>query len=200
MEQVGVNELAAEFGIESQVVLQTMENFGLFIPPTGGPIREKDVIWLRLHLQYIRDPERKRRVDEYAIAKKRAHEEWAAWRAYQLANAGQPAGRETSQPGTPDDTAPGALTEPGKVQELLRIWDALMNLAPDPSRAVFFLAKQSILTRAAVDQVRRVRNQCAHPDSKGWPSPYDLDTALTTAREIHRRLVPPRTSDMPRPY
>ena len=83
---------------------------------------------------------------------------------------------------------PGAELPPGLIRELLELWDHLLGFAPDSSLAVRFLAEQSKLPRKEIDRVRRVRNQCAHPGSQGWPRPYDLDLALATARELHRRM------------
>lgn len=85
---------------------------------------------------------------------------------------------------------PAAETPPvqGNIQELLDHWDALRRLAPDPGRAISFLTQHGDLPRYDVDHVRRVRNQCAHPTEKGWPSEYDIDKALVIARELRRRL------------
>jgi hypothetical protein len=74
------------------------------------------------------------------------------------------------------------------IRELLHHWDILKRLAPDPGRAVSFLAQESKLPHSDVDHLRRVRNQCAHSGEHGWPSDYDINKALVTARELRRRL------------
>lgn len=77
---------------------------------------------------------------------------------------------------------------PERVAELLGRWATLMNLAPDPRDAVSYLATRSGMAHWKVDRVRKVRNQCAHPDRYGWPSQDDVDTALATANEVFYRL------------
>ena len=109
----------------------------------------------------------------------------------------------THEPKTSGDPVTAATAQPTKapaapkrsLDELLEGWAALIRLAPKPSRAdprkhVRFLAQQANLPEEVVDHVRRVRNQCAHPDRDGWPSPGDMDTALAALREIRRRLPP----------
>jgi predicted RNA-binding protein with RPS1 domain len=83
------------------------------------------------------------------------------------------------------------------MRELLESWDALRKLVPEDQDSVSFLASRSGLRRDIIFQVRRTRNQCAHPDG-GWPAPYDIDMAVATARELLRRLqLPSRTQRRP---
>lgn len=80
----------------------------------------------------------------------------------------------------------------GRIVELLSSWDTLSSLAPEPDHCVDYLAKQSGLPRADVARLRKVRNRCAHPAERGWPSPYEIDIALTTARALRHRMALPR--------
>jgi hypothetical protein len=80
--------------------------------------------------------------------------------------------------------------EDRRIVELLAVWDGLSGLAPDPDRCIDYLADRSWIPRADVERVRKVRNQCAHPAERGWPSSYELDLALTTAAELRRRVDP----------
>jgi hypothetical protein len=75
-----------------------------------------------------------------------------------------------------------------RVVELLAVWDELSSLAPEPDRCIDYFAGRSGLPRADVERVRRVRNQCAHPAERGWPSSHDIGLALTTAAELRRRV------------
>lgn len=94
------------------------------------------------------------------------------------------------------DTPPGQPSAPASearefdsMRELLASWDALRKLVPDGQDPISFLASRTGLRPGAIAQVRRTRNQYAHPDD-GWPGPYDVDMALATARESLRRLRP----------
>jgi hypothetical protein len=100
--------------------------------------------------------------------------------------------RSPSHPGTgtkslSDPATPGKPPA-GPIHELVENWNLAERLAPDRSLVVRFLADQSKLATFDIDRVRRVRNQCSHPADLGWPQQYDFDMALTTARELRRRL------------
>lgn len=100
--------------------------------------------------------------------------------------------RSPSHPGTGtkslSDSATPGKPPAGPIHELVENWNLAERLAPDRSLVVRFLADQSKLATFDIDRVRRVRNQCSHPADLGWPQQYDFDMALTTARELRRRL------------
>ena len=81
-----------------------------------------------------------------------------------------------------------------RITELLASWDELSGLAPEPDHCVDYLAERSGLPRADVAKLRRVRNQCAHPADRGWPTSYEIDIALTTAKALQRRIQSPHDS------
>lgn len=109
---------------------------------------------------------------------------WSSIQKDELTSSSDP-GRQAAVSNVQDTDAPAQRD----IQELLDHWDALKSLAPNPDRAVTFLAQHGRLPRSEVDQVRRVRNHCAHPSEHGWPSAYEVDKALATARELRRRLL-----------
>jgi hypothetical protein len=80
------------------------------------------------------------------------------------------------------------VSENRRIAELLAVWDELSGLAPEPDHCIDYLTDRSGLPRADIQRVRRVRNQCAHPAERGWPSSYEIDLALTTATELRRRV------------
>lgn len=73
------------------------------------------------------------------------------------------------------------------VAEVMDTWARLLRIAPDPERAVGYLADISGLPYGRIDHLRQVRNCCAHPED-GWPSGEDLNRALVTAFTL-RQLV-----------
>ena len=99
-------------------------------------------------------------------------------------------GRRDATPRRPSASTSEA-PEPESMRELFESWDALRKLVPDDQDSVAFLANRTSLKPAAIYQVRKTRNQCAHPGD-GWPGPYDVDIAVATARELLRRLEIPR--------
>lgn len=69
------------------------------------------------------------------------------------------------------------------------LWESLDKLSPNPERTVEFLADQGKLPKSDIHRLRKVRNRLAHPDGSPWPTHYDIDMALTTAYELHRRII-----------
>lgn len=98
-------------------------------------------------------------------------------------------GRRDAPPGRPSAQTSEA-SELESMRELLASWDAVRRLVPENQDSVSFLASRTGPRRDVIHQVRRTRNQYAHPDD-GWPGPYDVDLALATARELLRRLQLP---------
>lgn len=81
-------------------------------------------------------------------------------------------------------------TPPGDgMADIITCWDRMLQMSPDPATAVSYLARRSGLPFHRIDHIREVRNCCAHPNSHGWPSQHDVDTANATAREIFSRLT-----------
>lgn len=83
------------------------------------------------------------------------------------------------------------------VVHLLDTWARLLQLAPDPNRAVGHIARLNGLSYEQVEHMREARNTCAHTID-GWPSSHDLTRAFGTAyalseltRNIH--LTPVRS-------
>jgi hypothetical protein len=76
-----------------------------------------------------------------------------------------------------------------QVTALLLLWDRLSSLAPNPDRCVEYLASRGGLPKSDAERLRTVRNRCAHPAGRGWPSSYELAMALATGRELERRLT-----------
>jgi len=194
MAKVRVYELAKEFGVESKAVMDELREMGEFVRSASSTIEPSVVRRLK---------------ERFAATRPDLN---GARPAGQGGLGGQvPAGVGPSVPRTlppvpprprppaprPPAPWPGnsgqnddrdAELPPGLIRELLESWDLVARLAPDPSLAVRFLADQYRLAPFDVDRVRRVRNQCAHPGDQGWPQRYDLDMALTTARELRHRL------------
>lgn len=78
---------------------------------------------------------------------------------------------------------------PPGFDKLTEIWSKLQKLAPR-AQGVDYLTRVSGLPRHQVDHLRRVRNACAHPAERGWPSPEDIRIALATASDIWASLEP----------
>lgn len=166
MAKVRVYELAKELGVENEAVMDQLREMGEFVRTASSTIEAPAV----------------RRLKEVFAAK-------AAEQGPRASQWGQPRPAAALRPGDSVTHAHwDAELPPGLIRELLESWDLVGRLAPDPGLAVRFLADQSRLAPFDVDRVRRVRNQCAHPVDQGWPQRYDLDMALTTARELRRRL------------
>lgn len=84
----------------------------------------------------------------------------------------------------------GGESPEARITELIALWDTVSGLTPDPDNCVDHLAARTGLPREDIDRVRRVRNRCAHPAERGWPTGYEVDLALTIAAELQRRVVP----------
>jgi len=82
----------------------------------------------------------------------------------------------------------------GRITELLASWDELSALASEPDNCIDYLTERSSLPRADVARVRRVRNQCAHPAERGWPTSYEIEIVLTTVRALRHRVGLPQDS------
>jgi len=74
------------------------------------------------------------------------------------------------------------------VDLVLEKWDRLSALAPDPTRSMRYLIKHGGLSYNRIAHLRDVRNACAHPRRRGWPSQADIDRALRTAAELEKRV------------
>ncbi len=201
MEKVRVHELAKELGVGVMDVIHQLKEMGERPPSSGislsgpswsGASRIEPSVVRRLKERFAaKAPEQGQRASQWGPPRP------AAARPDLSASSPEQQARQAeisspSDPGTEtrslSDSATAGEPPAGPIHELLEIWDLVARLAPDPSLAVRFLADQSKLAPFDVDRVRRVRNQCAHPGDQGWPQQYDLDMALTTARELRRRL------------
>src|SRR5262249_7597890 len=81
-----------------------------------------------------------------------------------------------------------------QIAELLASWDELSGLAPEPDHCIDYLAQRSDLPRSDIARVRRVRNQCAHPVERGWPTSYEIEIALAIASVLRRQIGLPQDS------
>jgi Translation initiation factor IF-2, N-terminal region len=173
MAKLRVYELARELGVGNKAVMDQLKEMGEFVRSPSSTIELPLV-------RRLRD----------AFAAKPPEQDQQPGRSRQPAR--QAGISSPSYPGTEtkslSDSATPGKPPAGPTHELVENWNLAERLAPDRSLAVRFLADQSKLATFDIDRVRRVRNQCSHPADLGWPHQYDFDMALTTARELRRRL------------
>jgi hypothetical protein len=97
----------------------------------------------------------------------------------------------------PSDSDEATTSGPVTANEsawLIASWDRIRMSAPVPERCVNYLAQRTGLSRARIDQVRRMRNICAHPAEHGLPERAAYAAAQETTRELLRRLAEPPPS------
>jgi Translation initiation factor IF-2, N-terminal region len=211
--KVRVYELAKEFGVESKVVMDQLKEMGQFVRSASSTVEApvvrqfKAVFDASAASQDQRSARSRQAGDATVQLSEAAVNDIGPEEAFLAAT------DETKYFKDGDilkdgvvshgrrDAAPRRLSastseapEPESMRELFESWDDLRKLVPDDQDSVSFLANRTGLKPAAIYQVRKTRNQCAHPGADGWPGPYDVDMAVATARELLRRLEIPHKS------
>jgi hypothetical protein len=69
------------------------------------------------------------------------------------------------------------------------LWDELAAAMPMEYQ-VSYMAGKADVPKEDVKRLRQVRNRCAHPARYGgWPTKYEIEMAITTGWELHRKLL-----------
>jgi hypothetical protein len=161
MDKPRVHEVARELGVESKTVLGKLREMGEPAKSASSTVERWVVRRLRAAIEAdSAEANRDGSLVQYLLAGDRRD-----------ARPDSRSGREQAS----------------QVTELLHLWDELTATAPDPDRCVDTLAAHGI-PRSDVERLRSARNRCAHPAERGWPSSYELTMALTTGRELRRRV------------
>jgi hypothetical protein len=87
----------------------------------------------------------------------------------------------------PTPATPDAPT-PVHGLDLLHAWDELVIALERQGLSVNDLPRLTGVPWPQIDQLRRVRNQCAHPAQYGWPNDTDVHAALALARSLRTHL------------
>ena len=181
-----VDQLARELGVDGNVVMAKLYQMGI---SSAGGIDEPTAHRLRQYFRIARNTEKTR-----STAATRRQPTAKQGAAIGDRRRSLPSGTSRRPPAVSALGKDGYVPDPADVVQLQTSWTEAVGHDPDydindSAKTVRFLVQRTGMNRSAIFALRDVRNKCSHARaSQGWPSRYEFDMALATARELLRRL------------